>query len=327
MPYWQRHKNPKLALMEGFSMKVFVTGATGYIGSATVRELLAAGHQVLGLARSEANAAMLATIGVEILHGSLDDLDSLRRGAADSDGVIHTAFIHNFSDMAKATQTDLSAIETIGAVLEGSSKPFVIASAMLMLASFLPPGRTRTEEDVANAGSVVPRIASENTTIALAKRGVRSSIVRLPPTVHGEGDHGFLPILINIARTKGVSAYPGDGSNRWPAVHRLDAAHLFRLALEKAPAGSVLHAVADEGVPVREIAGVISRRLDVPVVALPIDQANEHFDFLGQFFSLDSPASSILTQQWLGWHPVQPGLLADLDGDYYFADEAWSKYR
>ncbi|HTK08188.1 MAG TPA: SDR family oxidoreductase [Ktedonobacteraceae bacterium] len=308
-------------------MRVFVTGATGYIGSAIVRELLAAGHQVLGLARSEAGAASLASVGAEVQHGALDDLDSLRSGAAASDGVIHTAFIHDFSDFARATQTDLRAIETIGAVLEGTGKPFVVTSGILMLAFLLPPGRLGTEKDVADAGSVVPRIAAENATIALSQRGVRSSVVRLPPSVHGEGDHGFVPTLINIARARGVSAYPGDGSNRWPSVHRLDAAHLYRLALEKAQAGSVLHAVADEGVPVREIAGVIGRRLGVPVVALPAEEASGHFGFLGQFFSLDSPASSALTQQWLGWHPVQSGLLADLDGDYYFTNEAWSKYR
>ena len=196
-----------------------------------------------------------------------------------------------------------------------------------MLSFFLPPGRIGTEEDVADAGLVAPRIASENAVIALAERGVRSSLVRLPPSVHGEGDHGFVPTLISIAHAKGVSAYPGDGANRWPAVHRLDAAHLFRLALEKASAGSVLHAVADEGVPVREIAGVIGRRLDVPVVALPVEEAGSHFSFLGAFFSMDSPASSTLTQQHLGWHPVQPGLLADIDQGYYFMNGATSKNR
>ena len=190
-----------------------------------------------------------------------------------------------------------------------------------MLAFLVPAGRLATEEDVADIGSPIPRIASENTAIALAKRGVRSSVVRLPPSVHGEGDHGFVPTLINIARARGVSAYPGDGANRWPAVHRLDAARLFRLALEKAAAGSVLHAVADEGVPVREIAGVIGQRLGVPVTALPVEEADEHFSFLGRFFSIDSFASSALTQQRLGWRPAQPTLLVDLDHDYYFKNE------
>src|SRR5579863_1879944 len=290
-------------------MKVFVTGATGFIGSAIVRELIEAGHRVLGLARSDAAAASLASIGAEVYRGALDDLDSLRSGAAASDGVIHTAFIHNFADFARAAETDLHAIETIGAALEGSGRPFVVASGILMLAML---GRLVTSYPA------VPRVASEYAMIALAERGVRSSIVRLPPSVHGEGDHGFVPTIITIARSKGVSAYPGDGSNRWPAVHRLDAAHLFRLALESAPAGSRLHAVADEGVPVREIAGVIGRRLNVPVVSVLVEEAGEHFGFLGNFFSVDSLASSTLTQQRLGWHPVQPGLLADLDHEYYF---------
>ncbi len=308
-------------------MRVFVTGASGYVGSAVVKELIEAGHQVLGLARSDAAAAQVASAGADVQRGALDDLDSLRSGAVAADGVIHTAYNHDFSDFARAALTDLRAIETIGAVLEGSGKPFVVTSGTLMLTFLLTPGRLGTEEDVADAGSTLPRIASENAAIALAERGVRSSVVRLPPSVHGEGDHGFVPTLISVARAKGVSAYPGDGSNRWPAVHRLDAAHLFRLALEKAPAGSVLHAVADEGVPVREIADVFGRRLNVPVVSLPVEEASEHFGFLGQFFSMDSPASSALTQQRFGWHAMQATLLADLDQDYYFKSEAWSKYR
>ncbi len=295
-------------------MKVFVTGATGFIGSAVVRELLAAGHQVLGLARSEAAAASLAAVGAEVQRGSLDDLDSLRSGAVASDGVIHTAFIHDFSDYARAAEADRRAIETMGEVLSGSNRPFVVTSGVAVQA----PNRLATEEDTkdSNWGRF-----SEDAGLALSTRSVRVSVVRLPPTVHGKGDHGFVPQLIQIARAKGVSAYPGDGSNRWPAVHRLDAAHLYRLALEAAPTGSRLHAIADEGIPVRDIATVIGRRLNIPVVALPVEQVSNHFGWMGQFFSRDAPASSTLTQQRFGWHPVQPSLLADLDQDHYFKNE------
>jgi len=219
-------------------MRVFVTGATGFTGSAVVRELIEVGHQVLGLARSDAAEALIASAGAEVHCGSLDDLDSLRSGAASSDGVIHLAFIHDFSDYEGAARTDQRAVQAIGAALEGSGKPFVITSGTMMLTFFLPPGRLGTEKDVADAGSVAPRVASENAALALAERGVRSSVVRLSPSVHGEGRSGFVEVLISIAREKGVSGYVGDGSNRWPAVHQLDAAHLFCLALEKAPAGS-----------------------------------------------------------------------------------------
>jgi len=292
-------------------MKVFVTGASGFVGSAVVRELLANGHQVLGLARSDASAAAMAAAGAEVHYGALDDLDSLRSGAAASGGVIHTAFIHDFSNYAGAAEADRRAIETLGAALAGSDRPFVVTSGMAGLAL----GRAVTEEDLPDPDSFR---FSEAAAIPFASCGVRVSMVRLPPSVHGAGDHGFVPALINIARAKGVSAYPGEGSNRWPAVHRLDAARLFRLALETAPAGSRFHGVADEGVPVREIAAVIGRRLNIPVVALPVEEAGEHFGWLGAFFSLDIPASSTLTQQRLGWHPAESALLADLDQDHYF---------
>ncbi|QBD75248.1 SDR family oxidoreductase [Ktedonosporobacter rubrisoli] len=298
-------------------MRVFVTGASGFVGSAVVLELLAAGHQVLGLARSDAAAANVASAGAQVHRGSLDDLDSLRSGAAVADGVIHTAYMHDFADYMEAARIDKRAIETIGEILAGSGRPFVVTSGT----GGLRQGRVGTEEDESDPNSAT-RLLSEVAALSLASRGVRASLLRLPSSVHGAGDHGFVPWLINIARAKGVSAYPGDGANRWPAVHRLDAAHLFRLALENAEAGSRLHAVAEEGIPVREIASVIGRRLGVPVVSLPVEQAGDHFGFLGRFVSRDIPASSALTRKRLKWYPVQPGLLADLDKDYYFAHEA-----
>jgi nucleoside-diphosphate-sugar epimerase len=292
-------------------MRVFVTGASGFIGAAVVPELLGAGHQVLGLARSDASAAALAAAGAEVHRGDLEDLDSLRGGAAASDGVIHLAFHHDFSDYASAAQMDRRAIETLGEALAGSDRPFVVTSGIALLV----PGRIATEEDAAPAGT--PRF-SEEAALAFTGRGVRVSVLRLPPSVHGERDHGFVPRLIAIAREKAVSAYPGDGSTRWCAVHRLDAAQLFRLALEKAPAGARLHAVDDGGVPVRDIAEVIGRHLQLPVTAVAADAALDHFGWLGAFFAHDAPASSARTRKQLGWRPTQPGLLADLDRGHYF---------
>ncbi len=303
-----------LSPMEEFSMKVFVTGASGFIGSAVVRELIESGHQVVGLARSDKSAASVASEGAEVLRGDLDDLDSLRSGAAASDGVIHTAFIHDFTDFAKAAEADRCAIETIGAVLAGSDRPFVVSAGTPGLMA----GRVVTEDETFDAP--LPRF-SEDAALLLTSQGVRVSVLRLPRSVHGEGDHGFVPQLINIARSKGVAGYPGDGSYRWPAVHRLDAARLFRLALENAPAGTRLHAVGDEGIPVRNIAGVIGRHLNLPVASVPLSEVDAHFGFLGRIFSYDCPSSSALTQERFGWHPEQPGLLADLDQGHYFKNE------
>ncbi len=296
-------------------MRVFVTGATGFIGSAVVQELLGAGHQVVGLARSDQAAAALQAAGAEVRRGSLDDLDGLRSGAAAADGVIHTAYIHDFSRMEDAARTDLAAIETLGATLEGSGRPFVVTSGVALIR----PGHVVTEEDGPNPGSVShPRLGTEQTVREMAARAVRTSIVRPGASVHGDGDHGFVPVLIDVARTKGVSAYIGDGANRWPAVHRLDAAVIYRLALESAPAGSVFHAVAEQGVPTREIAEVIGRHLDVPVVSLSPEDAAEHFGWMAAFFGIDAPASSALTRERLGWNPVHLGLIADLEQGHYF---------
>ena len=296
-------------------MRIFVTGATGFVGSAVVQELVEAGHHVLGLARSDTAAASLAGAGAQVHRGALDDLASLREGAAGADAVVHTAFVHDFANIAAAAATDTRAIETLGEALAGSSRPLVVTSGTALIA----PGRLTTEEDEPDPTLLAtwPR-RSEETALAMSARGVCASVVRLPPSVHGEGDHGFVPLLIGIARENGVSAYVGDGLNRWAAVHRLDAARLFRLAVEKGSPGSRYHAVGDEGVPFREIAGVISRHLNVPVASKSREEASEHFGFLGLFAAMDVPSSSGSTQQRLGWRPTQPGLLADLDRGHYF---------
>jgi len=295
-------------------MRVFVTGATGFIGSAVVRELIDAGHQVVGLARSDHAAQALASAGAQAQRGSLEDLDSLRAGAARAEGVIHTAYIHDFSQMENAAHTDLRAIETLGSALEGSGRPLVITTGTALIR----PGQVATEEDSAGPDAAHPRLRAERAAKEVAARGVRTAIVRPGASVHGEGDHGFVPVLIDIARAKGVSGHVGDGSNRWPAVHRLDAARLYRLALEKAPAGSVHHAIGDEGVPTREIAEVIGRHMDVPVISIDPADAGEHFGWIGVFFALDAPASSALTRERLGWNPTHPGLIEDLDRGHYF---------
>jgi len=294
-------------------MRVYVTGASGFIGSAVVSELINAGHSVVGLARSDASAAVIAAAGAEVQRGDLDNLESLRQGATNSDGVIHLAFIHDFSNFGASIHADRRAVEMLGAALEGSGRPLVIASGLGTRST----GSVATEEDPFDLNW--PRAATAQFTLSLADRGVRSSAVRLPATVHGQGDHGFVAALVNIAREKGVSGYIGDGSNRWPAVHRLDAARLFRLALERAPGGIPLHAVADEGVATRVIAEVIGRRLDLPVVSIPRETATDHFGWLGAFFGgIDCAASSALTRELLGWEPTHPGLIDDLEQGHYF---------
>jgi nucleoside-diphosphate-sugar epimerase len=310
-------------------MRVFVTGASGWIGSAVVPELIGCGHHLVGLARSDDSAAALEAAGVEVARGGLDDLDVLREAAGACDGVIHLAFRHDIAfsgDFKGAADSDRRAVEIFGEVLAGSDRPLVIASGTLGVS----PGRLATELDghgadaAADAWGEGPAVrrATAEFVLSLASRGVRSSVLRLPPTNHGDGDNGFIATLVAIAREKGVSGYIGDGANRWPAVHRLDSARLFALALEAAPAASTLHAVAEEGVPIREIAEVIGRHLQLPVVSVAPEDAAAHFSWMGGFISIDGPASSALTRELMAWQPTRPGLIEDLDDGHYFREPA-----
>jgi len=295
-------------------MNVFVTGATGFIGSAVVPELLQAGHRVLGLARSDKAAEALTAAGAQVHRGALDDLDSLRRGAAAADGVIHLGFVHDFTDYAASAETDRRAIETLGDALAGTGRPLITTSGSLLVHA---PGRPATEHD--EPAPNAPRL-SEAATLAQVAKGVRAAVVRLAPSVHGPGDGGFVPMLIGSARRHGVAVYQGEGRNRWPGLHRLDAARLYRLALERGTAGARYHGVDEEGVEMRELMAVIGRHLGVPVAAKSPEEIGEYLGWLAYFAALDGPASNALTRQQLGWQPTQPGLLADLEAGHYFGE-------
>jgi nucleoside-diphosphate-sugar epimerase len=296
-------------------MRVFVTGASGWIGSATVDELLSAGHTVLGLARSDASAAALEERGATVLYGDLDDLDALRKGAADADGVVHLANKHDWANPAASNAAERGAVEAIAETLVDTGRPFVLASGVAGLAT----GRPSTEEDPSQFhGPDAPRGGSENLALEYVGRGVRSVSARFPPTVHGVRDHGFIAYIVGVAREKGVSAYVGDGTHRWAAVHRSDAARLVRIGLEQAPAGTRLHAVAEEGVPTKVIAEAIGRGLGLPVTSVAPEDAVEHFGFIGTFFAMDLASSSERTRARFGWEPTGPTLVEDIEAGAYF---------
>jgi nucleoside-diphosphate-sugar epimerase len=296
-------------------MRIFVTGASGFIGSAITQELLRNGHQVLALARSDKSAQALLAAGAEVHRGDLEDLESLRQGALAADGVIHAGFNHDFSKFAENCQKDGQAIEALGEALAGSERPLIVTSGTALLAST----HLATEDDMPPTMSHNPRKASEDAATRAAVHGVNVTVVRLPPTVHGEGDHAFVPLLIALARDKGISAYVGDGLNRWPAVHRLDAALLFRLAIEQASAAKTnLHGVAEEGIAFKDIAAVIGKHLNIPVVSQSSQDAAEHFGWFAPFAAMNNPTSSQETQNNFGWNPTQAGLIADLDQESYF---------
>jgi nucleoside-diphosphate-sugar epimerase len=297
------------------NMRIFVTGATGFVGSAIVQELINAGHHVIGLVRSDAGAKSLAAAGAEVYRGDLEDLERLRSGAANSDAVIHTAFNHDFSKYVANCESDRQVIEALGDALAGSGRLLIVTSGTGMANS--APGILATERDLPASSKVVPRAASEEAAASVADRGVRTAIVRLPQ-VHDTVKQGLITYAIQVAREKGVSAYAGDGLNRWPAAHRLDTARLYRLVLEKADAGDKFHAVAEEGVPVREIAEAIGRGLNVPVVPLAPEESSKHFGWLGAFVGRDVPASSAHTREKLGWNATGPGLISDLENMRYF---------
>jgi len=296
-------------------MKVFVTGATGFVGSAVVKELINAGHEVLGLARNEKAEKALLLAGAKVHKGDLEDLESLRQGAKAADGIIHTGFIHDFTRFAAVCEIDRIAIETMGDVLVGTDKPFIVTSGTLLV----NPGHLATEEMLPNYNGQNPRLASEKAVDKLAEQNVRVAVVRLSPSVHGEGDfHGFVPMLIDIARKKGESAYVGEGENQWTAVHRLDAAVLYRLALEQATPGARYHGVAEESITLKSIAEAIGKQLNLPVVSKSGNGVTEHFGWFEHFVSVDGPASGQLTRKRLNWEPKHSGLIHDLENGVYF---------